>query len=126
MVIKMTTEERLTSLETKFDLFMTESREARIRADARMDKFEDDMRNMREKHDADMREMNQRFDAKFDKINERFDKVNDRFDSMYKILGGGYIVGIAAIIVSIWLKWKIITLSGMTENAVELPTLKFT
>ena len=107
----MTTEERLTSLETKFDLFMTESREARIRSDARMDKFEDDMRNMREKHDADMREMNQRFDAKFDKINERFDKinerfdkVNDRFDSMYKILGGGYIVGIAAIIVSIWLK----------------------
>ena len=82
----MTTEERLTSLETKFEMFMAESREARIRSDARMDRFEDDMRNMREKHDADMREMNQ------------------RFDSMYKILGGGYIVGIAAIIVSIWLK----------------------
>ena len=89
----MTTEERLTSLETKFEMFMAESREARIRSDARMDRFEDDMRNMREKHDADMREMNQ-----------RFDKVNDRFDSMYKLLGGGYIVGIAAIIVSIWLK----------------------
>ena len=84
--MKMTTEERLTSLETKFEMFMAESREARIRSDARMDRFEDDMRNMREKHDADMREMNQ------------------RFDSMYKILGGGYIVGIAAIIVSIWLK----------------------
>ena len=63
----MTTEERLTSLETKFELFMQEIREQREDIRRLQDRQDEDRR----KHDADMKDMNARFDAKFDKLSEQ-------------------------------------------------------
>ena len=74
----MTTEERLTSLETKFELFMQEIREQREDIRRLQDRQDEDRR----KHDADMKDMNARFDAKFDTIDAKFDRLSEQIHTM--------------------------------------------
>ena len=73
-----TTEERLTSLETKFELFMQEIHEQREdirrlqdRQDAAQAKHDAEMKEMNAKHAADMHEMNERFYGKIDDLGKQ-------------------------------------------------------
>ena len=74
-------ENRLTSLETKFELFMQEAQQQREdmrrlweRQDAMQAKHDAEMKAMQEKQDAKMHEMNQRFYEKVDADAKEFTK----------------------------------------------------
>ena len=101
--INVNVDNRLTSLETKFEMFMEEMKQQR-----------EDIRRIQErqdaaqvKHDADMKEINQRFYAKFDemdkKIDSKFDKLSDQLHTMTiaAVVGFGAIaVAIGGLVVS--------------------------
>ncbi|MBR1647365.1 MAG: hypothetical protein IJ685_11400 [Selenomonadaceae bacterium] len=101
--INVNLDNRLTSLETKFEMFMDEMKQQR-----------EDIRRIQErqdaaqaKHDADMKEMNQRFYAKFDamdaKIDSKFDKLSDQLHTMTiaAVVGFGAItVAVVGLVVS--------------------------
>ena len=110
--INVNIQNRVTSLETKFELFMEEIRQQREdirriqeRQDAAQARHDADMKEMREKHDADMKEMNQRFYAKFDAMDAKFDamnkKIDDKFDkisSQLQMMSITTILGVGAIV----------------------------
>ena len=99
--INVNIDNRLTSLETKFELFMEEIKQQR-----------EDIRRIQErqdaaqaKHDADMKEMNQRFYAKFDAMDAKFDAMNkkiddkfDKFSSQLQMMSITTILGVGAIV----------------------------
>ena len=85
-----TTEERLTSLETKFELFMQEIHEQR--EDIR--RLQDRQDAMQAKHEAEMHEMNQRF---YDKVDSLSNQIHDTWRQT--MLGvGGMIVAVGALL----------------------------
>ena len=110
--INVNIQNRVTSLETKFELFMEEIRQQREdirriqeRQDAAQARHDADMKEMREKHDADMKEMNQRFYAKFDAMDAKFDAMNkkiddkfDKFSSQLQMMSITTILGVGAIV----------------------------
>ena len=112
--INVNVENRLTSLETKFELFMEEMKQQREdirriqeRQDAAQAKHDADMKAAQAKHDADIKEMNQRFYTKFDemdkKIDSKFDKLSDQLHTMTiaAVVGFGAIaVAIGGLVVS--------------------------
>ena len=113
--INVNIQNRVTSLETKFELFMEEIRQQREdirriqeRQDAAQARHDADMKEMREKHDADMKEMNQRFYAKFDAMDAKFDEMDKKIDSKFDKLSDqlhtmtiAAVVGFGAIVVAI-------------------------
>ena len=111
----ITIQSRVSSLETKFEMFMQEMRdfktEMRQQNEMRANEIRDLQRKHDEeqakreaaqaKHDADMLEMNQRFYSKFDemdkKIDSKFDKLSDQLHTMTIAA----VVGFDAIVVAI-------------------------
>ena len=94
--INVSLDNRLSRLETKFELFMQESQQQRedirrlherqdaerARFDAEMKEFQKkqdaaqakrdaEFKEFQKKHDADMRDMNKKIDSKFDKLSEQ-------------------------------------------------------
>ena len=74
-------DKRLSNLETKFELFMEESRQQREdirrlqdRQDAMQAKLEAEIKASQAKHEAEMHEMNQRFYNKVDENQKEFTK----------------------------------------------------
>lgn len=85
-----TTEERLSSLETKFELFMQEIHEQR--EDIR--RLQDRQDAMQAKHEAEMHEMNQRFYDKVDANQKEF--TNQLHSNFVQTM-----IGVGAIMVAV-------------------------
>ena len=110
--INVNIQNRVTSLETKFELFMEEIRQQREdirriqeRQDEERRKHDADIKAAQAKHDADMKEMNQRFYAKFDAMDAKFDAMNqkiddkfDKFSSQLQMMSVTTILGVGAIV----------------------------
>ena len=88
-----TLEQQVSTVMTKLDMFIAESREARQRQDA-------EIREMRQKHDADMKEMQNRFYAKMDDRDAKIDGMGKHVRNMSIVI----IIGIAAMVVAVFLK----------------------
>ena len=112
-------ENRVSNLETKFDMFIGEMRDFKnemrkqnemraaeiARVDAKFEKMREqynaDMKALAKqrekdnaKHEADIKAINERIDANVEKIEEKFDKLSNQFHttSIATILGVGAIV----------------------------------
>ena len=112
-------ENRLTSLETKFELFMQESQQQREdmrrlweRQDAMQVKHDAEMKAMQEKQDAEMKELQKRQDeiraeqdAKMQEMNQRFyEKVDANAKEFTKQLHSNFVqtmIGVGAIMAAI-------------------------
>ena len=98
-------EARISSLETKFEMFMREMSDFKQEMRDRDNQRAEDIREMRKKHDSDMKEMNQRFYAKFDAMDAKFDAMNkkiddkfDKFSSQLQMMSITTILGVGAIV----------------------------
>lgn len=85
-----TTEERLSSLETKFELFMQEIHEQR-----------EDIRRLQDRHAAEMHELNQRFYKKFDEMDTKIDSKFDKLSEQIHTMTIAAVVGFGAILVAV-------------------------
>ncbi|MBQ7723426.1 MAG: hypothetical protein IJT57_03795 [Selenomonadaceae bacterium] len=107
-------ENRLTSLETKFELFMQEAQQQREdmrrlweRQDAMQAKHDAEMKAMQEKQDAEMKAMQEKQDAKMHEMNQRFyekvDAISNQIHDTWKqtMLGvGGMIIALGALLIT--------------------------
>ena len=94
-------EARISSLETKFEMFMREMSDFKQEMRDRDNQRAEDIREMRKKHDSDMKEMNQRFYAKFDAMDA---KVDANFKEFAKQLHSNFVqtmIGVVAIMAAI-------------------------
>ena len=94
-------EARISSLETKFEMFMREMSDFKQEMRDRDNQRAEDIREMRKKHDSDMKEMNQRFYAKFDAMDA---KVDANFKEFAKQLHSNFVqtmIGVGAIMAAI-------------------------
>ena len=94
-------EARISSLETKFEMFMREMSDFKQEMRDRDNQRAEDIREMRKKHDSDMKEMNQRFYAKFDAMDA---KVEANFKEFAKQLHSNFVqtmIGVGAIMAAI-------------------------
>ncbi|MBQ6006822.1 MAG: hypothetical protein IJL14_11395 [Selenomonadaceae bacterium] len=105
-------ENRLTSLETKFELFMQEAQQQREdmrrlweRQDAMQAKHDAEMKAMQEKQDAEMKAMQEKQDAKMHEMNQRFyEKVDANAKEFTKQLHSNFVqtmIGVGAIMAAI-------------------------
>ena len=105
---KVTTlEQQVNNVLTKLDMFIAESRAARERQDADIREMRKKQDAMQVKHDADIREMRQdmkdmqaRIDAKFDNMDSKIDSMGQHVRNMSIVT----IIGIAAMVVAVFLK----------------------
>ena len=94
-------EARISSLETKFEMFMREMSDFKQEMRDRDNQRAEDIREMRKKHDSDMKEMNQRFYSKFDAMDA---KVDANFKEFAKQLHSNFVqtmIGVGAIMAAI-------------------------
>ena len=112
-------ENRLTSLETKFELFMQEAQQQREdmrrlweRQDAMQAKHDAEMKELqkrqdeiRAEHDAEMKAMQEKQDAKMHEMNQRFyEKVDANAKEFTKQLHSNFVqtmIGVGAIMAAI-------------------------
>lgn len=99
-----TVEQRVDSLETKFDAFMREMSEFKTEMRDRDNQRAAEIMELRQrqdaaqaKHDADVKEMNQRFYAKFDAMDAKIDRLGDKIQTLVITA----IVGFGAILVAV-------------------------
>ena len=91
--INVNIENRLTGLETKFELFMQEAHQQR--EDIR--RLHERQDAMQAKHDAEMHEMNERFYGRIDALSKQ---IHDTWKQT--MIGvGGMIIGLGAIIATV-------------------------
>ena len=95
-----TLEQQVSNVMTKLDMFITESREARQRQDADIRELRQRQDAAQAKHDADMKEMQKNIYAKMDNMDAKIDGMGKHVRNMSIVT----IVGIAAMVVAVFLK----------------------
>ncbi len=84
------TDKRIDDLSGRVGRFEEDVKGRFDKVDRKFDRFED-------KVDARF----DKFDARFDKLDARFDKLDARFDRWGKIVGGGVVTAVGAIIAGV-------------------------
>ena len=105
---KVTTlEQQVSNVITKLDMFIAESREARVRQDADIRELRARQDVAQAKHDADMKEMRQdmkdmqtRFYTKMDNMDSKVEDIGNHVRNMSIVT----MIGIAAMVVAVLLK----------------------
>jgi hypothetical protein len=64
------------------------------RLDGEFTRLDVDIRELR----GDMKDLRREMDARFDKVDARFDKIDASFQALYRVLLGGAVATIAALI----------------------------
>ena len=89
-----TTDERLTSLESKFEMFVDEMRDFKIEMRDRDNQRANEIQELRQKHDADIKEINARIESKFDKLSSQIQNLTIAavVEIGAIVIGGGAII----------------------------------